>query len=116
MMGNDHGTIVAVFDDGKQAEVALDKLWHANFRPDQIGIVMPGKGVAEPKTPIGTLEEAGARGAVTGAVTGGTVGAITGALLTGLIPGVGPVMAGGILAGLITGGLAGAAGGAYVGP
>lgn len=116
MTGNDHGTIVAVFDDGGQAEVALDKLWHAGFPHEQIGIVMPGKGVAEAQTETGALEAAGARGAVTGAVTGGTVGAITGALLTGLIPGVGPVLAGGILAGLITGAAAGAAGGAYVGP
>src|SRR5579883_2098380 len=97
MPANDFGTIVAVFEQGTRAEVALDKLWHAGFQHDHIGIVLPGKGLVEAQTPTGAVEDIAAQGAVTGAVAGSTVGAITGALLTGLIPGVGPVFAGGLL-------------------
>lgn len=115
MATTDQATILAVFDEGGQAEVALDRLWHAGFRREQIGIVKPGR-IDEAKTPAGEVEHAAARGAATGAVAGGTLGAITGALLTGFIPGIGPVVAGGLLTGLVAGAAAGAAGGAYLGP
>lgn len=109
-------TVVAVFDRREQAEVAIDGLWHAGFKHDQIGILVPGQGVREAQTPTGKVEDNAAGGAVTGAVTGGTLGAVAGAVLTGLIPGIGPVLAGGILTGLVTGAAAGAAVGVYLGP
>jgi hypothetical protein len=109
-------TVVAAFDQRGQAEVALDKLWHAGFPHDHIGILIPGKGEVEAQTPEGRVEDRAASGAVTGAVAGGGLGALAGAIMTGLIPGIGPVVAGGLLTGIITGGLAGAAGGTYLGP
>jgi hypothetical protein len=108
--------LVAVFDTRGQAEGAIDALWHAGFREDQIGIAAPGMPTKEATTPTGELEKSGARGAVAGTITGGTVGAILGGLGVGLIPGIGQVLAGGILAGVVGGAAAGAAGGAYLGP
>lgn len=116
MTASDRGTILASFDDSGKAEVALDRLWHAGFRREQIGVVLPGRGVAEAQTGAGVVEAAAAQGAVAGAATGGTIGGITGALLTAFVPGLGPVLAGGILAGIVGGAAAGAAGGVYLGP
>jgi hypothetical protein len=108
--------VVAVFDNGGQAEAAIDELWHAGFPHEQIGMAAPGEPVMEAQTRTGQVEEAGASGAVVGAVTGGTVGALAGALATVLIPVIGPVLTGGFLAAIAGGTAAGAAAGAYVGP
>ena len=108
--------VTAVFDNRGQAESAIDNLWHAGFRHDQVGILMPGGQVAEATTATEETEENAAGGAVTGAATGGAIGAVAGALATAFIPGVGPVLAGGILTGLVLGGAAGAAAGSYLGP
>jgi hypothetical protein len=108
--------VTAVFDDRGKAESAIDNLWHAGFRHDQIGILTPGGSVAEATTATEKTEENAAEGAVTGAAAGGAIGAVAGALATALIPGVGPVLAGGILTGLVLGGAAGAAAGSYLGP
>jgi hypothetical protein len=113
-------TLVAIFDTRGQAEAAIDELWHAGFREEQIGIAAPGAPSQQATTPTGEIEKTGARGAVAGTVTGGTVGGILGGIAVGLIPGIGQVMAGGILAGIVTGivggAAAGAAAGAYAGP
>jgi hypothetical protein len=109
-------TVTAVFDDRGKAESAIDNLWHAGFRHDQIGILTPSGQVAEATTATEKTEENAAEGALTGAAAGGAIGAVAGALATALIPGVGPVLAGGILTGTILGGAAGAAAGSYLGP
>jgi hypothetical protein len=108
--------MVATFPTRAQAEAAVDELWHNGFRENQVGYVVPGKGVVEADTRTGGLERRGAEGAVAGAVTGGVLGTVVGALATALIPGVGPVLAGGLLAGAVTGAAAGAAAGGFLGP
>ncbi len=108
--------VIGVFPDRNHAEGAIDDLWHRNFRHDQVGILIPGRGEQEAQTETGPLEETAADGTSTGAVAGGTLGAIIGAVVAGVIPGIGPVLAGGILIGAITGAAAGAALGVYVGP
>ncbi len=108
--------VTAVFADRGQAESAIDNLWHAGFRHDQIGILMPGGQVMEATTATEKTEENAAEGAVTGAAAGGALGAVVGATAAAVIPGVGPVLAGGILTGLVLGGAAGAAAGSYLGP
>jgi hypothetical protein len=109
-------TVVAVFEDRGHAEAAIDELWHAGFRHDQIGIATPGGHMSEATTANDTEEENAGTGAVAGAVGGGVVGALAGALVMGLVPGIGPVLAGGILTGIVLGGAAGAAAGSYLGP
>ena len=59
--------VTAVFDNRGQAESAIDNLWHAGFRHDQIGIVMPGGQVAEATTATEATEENAADAAVRGA-------------------------------------------------
>lgn len=108
--------VIAVFPDRRNAEGAIDELWHRGFRHDQIGILMPGQGEQEAQTETGPLEETAANGTTTGAVTGGALGALVGAIVVGAIPGIGPVLAGGLLTGIITGAAAGAAVGVYLGP
>jgi hypothetical protein len=108
--------VTAVFDNRGQAESAIDNLWHAGFRRDQIGIAIPGGQVMEATTAEAKTEENAAAGAVTGAAAGGAIGAVVGAAAAAVLPGVGPVLAGGILTGLVLGGAAGAAAGGYVGP
>lgn len=108
--------VAAVFETRGQAESAIDNLWHAGFRHDQVGIVTPGGRVAEATTATEKTEENAAEGAVAGAATGGAIGLVAGALASALIPGVGPVLTGGILTGALLGGAAGAAAGSYLGP
>jgi Heat induced stress protein YflT len=115
-IATERSLVAAVFDNRGKAEAAVDNLWHAGFRHDQIGILMPGGGVAEATTATEKTEENAAEGAVTGAATGGAIGALVGGLAAAFIPGVGPVLAGGILTGVVLGGAAGAAAGSYLGP
>lgn len=116
MNTRDRNMVVGVFDEYAQAKVAVDRLWHAGFAHEEVGIAGPGEPVREAQTAEGKVEDTAARGAVTGAIAGGGVGAVAGALATGLIPGIGPVVAGGLLLGIITGAAAGAAGGTFLGP
>jgi hypothetical protein len=113
---NEQTTVVGVFLHRGNAETAIDKLWHAGFRHDQIGMAAPGKPLHEADTPTGELEEHAAGGAATGAVAGGGLGALAGAVVGGLIPGIGPVVAAGILVGLVGGAAFGAAAGTFLGP
>jgi hypothetical protein len=113
---SERSPVVAVFETHGQAESAIDALWHEGFRHDQIGILIPGEGVAEATTRTEGLEENAASGAATGAITGGALGAIAGAAVAGMIPGIGPVLAAGLLAGAVGGAAAGAAVGTFLGP
>jgi hypothetical protein len=108
--------IIAIFDDRGKAQGAIDDLWHAGFRHDQIGILTPGQGVRVAETITGKEEKDAATGTAVGAVAGGTLGALVGAVAVGAIPGIGPILAGGILTGVVTGAAAGAALGAFLGP
>jgi hypothetical protein len=107
--------IMAVFPDRGRAESAIDELWHAGFRHDQIGLAAPGHGLSEATTVVGRVEDRAASGATAGAVTGGAVGALIGAAVIAAVPGIGPVLAGGALAGVLAGVAGGAAAGAAVG-
>jgi hypothetical protein len=109
-------TVAATFATRAQAEAAVDALWHAGFREDEIGMAAPGRGLVEADTSTGPLERKAADGAVTGALTGGAAGTLVGALVVGLVPGIGTVLAGGLLAGIVLGAAAGAAAGCYLGP
>src|SRR5437588_10571846 len=103
MIGTERSTVAAVFEDRRHAEAAIDELWHAGFRHDQVGVLMPGGNVKEATTSTEKIEDNASSGAVTGAVTGGVVGSVAGALVVGLVPGIGPVLAGGMLTGVIVG-------------
>src|SRR5260370_42067547 len=78
--------VTAVFDNRGQAESAIDNLWHAGFRHDQVGILMPGGQGTEATTATEETEENAATGAVTGAAAGGTIGAVAGGVGRGLGP------------------------------
>jgi hypothetical protein len=120
MAKNNRCPVVAVFEDRGRAESAIDELWHAGFRHEQIGLAAPGQELAEATTPVGRAEERAATGASAGAVTGGAVGALIGAAAIAAVPGIGQVLAGGTLAGIMAsvagGAAAGAAVGTYLGP
>ena len=115
-IATERSLVAAVFNNRGKAEAAIDNLWHAGFRHDQIGIVTPSGRVAEATTATEKSEDNAAEGAIAGAATGGAIGAVIGGLAAAFIPGVGPVLAGGILAGVALGGAAGAAAGSYLGP
>jgi hypothetical protein len=108
--------VVGVFDERWQAEKAIDKLWHAGFQKEQVGVLTPGGKVEEATTPTGKMEDQATKGAVGGAATGAGVGAVAGAAASLLIPGVGPVIAGGLLFGTALGAAGGAALGTFLGP
>jgi uncharacterized membrane protein len=101
-------TVLAVFSNRDNAEMAIEDLQSEGYNPKDISIVMRDREEAE-----GVARDTGsnvAAGAVSGATTGGVVGAITG-LLVGIgaiaIPGIGGVLIGGPLAAAL--GLTGAA-------
>jgi hypothetical protein len=111
-MSDEQTTIVAAFDRQTQAEGAIDELWHAGFKKDELGVAFPGEALHQATTATEALEEKAADGAVTGAVTGGALGAIAGTAVAATIPGIGPVLVMGLLLGLTTG----AALGTFAGP
>ena len=109
-------SVIGIFSNRDKAEAAVDQLWHAGFRKEQIGLAAPGEDLHRATTPTEGVEEKAADGAVVGAVSGSAVGAVAGALIAATVPGIGPVLAGGLLAGLISGAAAGAALGTFAGP
>jgi uncharacterized protein (TIGR02271 family) len=102
-------TVVGVFNERSQAELAVQELERSGFSPEQVGFTTRGEGAGN-GSGEGT-QHAEPKGALGGAVGGTVIGGILGALATGLIPGVGPIIAGGILAGVLGGAAAGAAAG-----
>jgi phage tail tape-measure protein len=115
MDNNSDLPVVAIFPNFGLAEAAVDELWHAGFKKNEIGIASRGERLHEAATPIGHLEDEAATGAAAGAITGSVVGALAGAAAGVAIPGLGPVVASGLLMGL-GGAAAGAALGSFVGP
>jgi uncharacterized protein (TIGR02271 family) len=109
-MRTQHTTVVGVFEDGQQAQRAVQELRRAGFREDQIGIAARDTGAVTP----GPAQEGTyvGEGALAGAATGAGLGALWAiGIAAGALPAIGPVIAGGILASV----LASAAGGAAVG-
>src|SRR5918998_1214930 len=92
-------TVVGVFNNRNEAEMAIQQLRNAGFRSEDIGILVRDQDVAR-DIADDTGTEVG-EGAATGAVTGGVLGGIAG-LLVGIgalaTPGIGPVLAAGPLA------------------
>ena len=103
-------TVVGVFENRRDAESAVDALYAARFRDEEIGIVAHAEAAT---TRVGTEPDAG--GAVGGAATGGALGAVLGAAAALAIPGVGPILAGGVLASALGGAAIGAAAGGILG-
>jgi uncharacterized protein (TIGR02271 family) len=108
MAATQRSTVVGVFHDRHQANLAVEDLKRAGFRDDQIGVA----GRHTDTTTDATTEGSGSmweEGAITGALAGAGLGGLVGlGIIAGLIPAVGPVIAGGTLAAI----LANAAGGA----
>lgn len=114
-------TIVALYDEVRNAEKAVNALVHAGYAREDISFV-----AADPAGSYATELEArdvqggthAAEGAAAGAVTGGVIGALGGVLVSlgaFMIPGVGPIIAAGPLVAAITGAGAGALAGGLIG-
>src|SRR5947209_8904781 len=108
--------VVGIFDDYRQADVAIGELRRAGFRDDEIGIlsrttVTSETGIVNDPT-HSRWEEGSGIGAAAGAVTGTGLGL---AVAAGLIPGVGPMIAGGTLMALLASAGTGAAVGTVLG-
>jgi hypothetical protein len=109
--------VIGSFKDTKHAVRAIDALFAAGFRNEQVGLVSKewAGEQAVPPDDVELQEKAG-EGAVAGAATGAGLGAVAGALGAGLVPGVGPVLAGGLLTVVLGGTALGAAAGTFLGP
>lgn len=106
-------TVVALFDDRREAEIAVQELVDAGFRYDDLTIV-----AAKADEIADTAEESGGRGAGIGVGAGAVLGGFGGlvaALGTLAIPGVGPVLAAGPLVAALAGAGIGAAAGGIIG-
>jgi uncharacterized protein (TIGR02271 family) len=110
------GTVVGLFRDHRQAELAIRELKAAGFTDNQIGVLMQDRD-RQQKLADSTgskVSESAATGAIGGGVAGGVLG-----LLAGIgalaIPGVGPIIAGGALASTLAGAGIGAAAGGLLG-
>jgi uncharacterized protein (TIGR02271 family) len=107
MTTTQRSVVIGVFDDHRQADLAVAELHRVGFDNTQVGIASrdPDKAFATDK---GTQAAVGAAaGAAAGAGLGGLVAL---GILAGVIPGIGPAIAGGTLAMI----LANAAGGAAI--
>jgi len=102
-------TVVGVFEDPRDAQLAIEELRQAGFREDQIGVASHQREKAQgPK--VAPEERHAGTGAVTGALAGAGLGAAWSiAAIAGLIPAIGPVIAGGTLAAILAGAGLGAA-------
>ena len=111
-------TVAGVFDEPRHAEMALNELKDAGFRPDQVSVV--AKDTRETQAMVEGSDMAGAEtsGAAAGAFLGGITGGIVG-WLVGIgalaIPGIGPIVAAGALATTLGGAAVGAVAGGLIG-
>lgn len=110
------GTVVGLFYEKREAELAIRELKDAGFSEDQIGVLMQDRDSQQRLAEsTGTkVSESAATGAIGGGVAGGVLG-----LLAGIgalaIPGIGPIIAGGALASTLAGAGIGAAAGGLLG-
>jgi hypothetical protein len=119
-MANARTTVIAVFEDRRQAQQAVDELFQAGFREDQIGVIAHDPGTAETEPGETRFTEThGTRageGALTGAVAGAGIGGLWAVgIVAGVLPGIGPAIAGGVLASILASAAGGAAAGGLVG-
>jgi len=110
MQTSQRNTVVGVFEDRRQAQLAVEELKRVGFTDSQIGVI-----TREEDSARSTTNEEGGSHVVEGAAAGVATGAGVGALwalgiAAGMLPAIGPVIAGGLLASV----LASAAGGAAV--
>src|SRR5688500_2833330 len=105
------GTVVGLFHERRNAELAIADLEKAGFTSEQIGYASHGDSTMEPgragDTAV-TTDTGSGSGALSGAMTGGVIGGVLGAPASLAIPGVGPVVAAGILGPILGGAAAGA--------
>lgn len=102
-------TVVGVFTDHQQAELAVSELRTAGFRENQIGVAgrdWRREGVEAEELPDTYAGEGAAAGAAAGAGAGVLWGL---GILSGVMPAIGPAIAGGTLAILLSSAAAGAA-------
>jgi hypothetical protein len=119
--------VVALFEEGAEAEDAIRDLKNAGFTNEQIGVATHdkvGAGKAsrekgaredEPERILDETASGLAEGAAAGAVTGGVIGGLVGLISSLLIPGIGPLIIGGVLASTLLGMGVGAATGGLIG-
>ncbi|HET7771703.1 MAG TPA: YsnF/AvaK domain-containing protein [Chloroflexota bacterium] len=112
------GTVVGLFHERRNAELAIADLEKAGFTSEQIGYASHGDSTMASgragDTAV-TTDTGSGSGALSGAMTGGVIGGVLGALASLAIPGVGPVVAAGILGPILGGAAAGAGIGAVGG-
>jgi len=110
MLTSQRTTVVGVFEDRRQAQLAVEELKRVGFTDSQIGVITRN----EDKASTTTAETSGSHvveGAATGVAAGAGVGALWAlGIAAGMLPAIGPVIVGGLLASV----LASAAGGAAV--
>jgi len=114
--GRGEGTVVGLFRERQQAELAIQELKQQGFTDSQIGVLMQDrKEQKDLADTTGTkVSEAAASGAIGGGVAGGILGLLAGVGALA-IPGVGPIVAGGALASTLAGAGIGAAAGGLLG-
>jgi hypothetical protein len=108
-----YDTVVGVFTDPSLHQKAINALYDAGFRVEQVALVTKGTGASD-EIP----SEAEATQATHGAGRGMAIGGIAGGLLSLgalAIPGVGEVIAAGWLASILGGAVTGAAFGGWIG-
>jgi hypothetical protein len=111
-------TVAGVFNEPRQAEMALNELKSAGFTPEHVSVV--AKDTSETESMVERSDMGGAEttGAGTGALLGGITGGIAG-WLVGIgalaIPGIGPIVAAGALATTLGGAAVGAVAGGLIG-
>ncbi|HEY3066346.1 MAG TPA: hypothetical protein VGL09_11185 [Methylomirabilota bacterium] len=106
-------TVVALFEDRREAEVAVQELVDAGFRHGDLSVIASNIGDG-----VETVADESGRGAGIGIGAGAVLGGFGGllaALGTLAIPGVGPVLAAGPLLAALTGAGIGAAAGGLIG-
>lgn len=107
-------TVVAVFNERRAADRAIDDLRESGFTPDSIGVVTrdaQGNAIVQGNvdTPGETDSYAG-EAALAGAVAGAGIGGLVGlGVLAGVVPVIGPALAAGTLATILTNVAGGAA-------
>jgi Heat induced stress protein YflT len=110
------GTVVVLFRDQPQAELAIRELKQEGFTDGQIGVLMQDRAKQEQLADStgSTVSEAAKTGAIGGGLAGGVLGLLAGVGALA-IPGVGPIIAGGALASTLAGAGIGAAAGGLIG-
>lgn len=106
-------TVVGVFADRTKADRAIDALYDAGFRADNIGVATRDQtttaGVPISATTKDAAENAGS-GALAGAAAGAGIGGLIGlGVLAGIVPVIGPALFAGTLGAVLSNAAGGAA-------